>query len=191
MNQYLAKQLSGPYAQGLANTVLAEFTLASGEVQYMHDLSIATAVSGVLSQLGLLVGYPWPIVPAGLGNANIFAFSTIASSVYAPTYSTQHGFGTVGGTTGGKLLSAYAQVNNTIDINLYKTLLPLAAQVKRSGLTLNLVDEIAQVFGYHTISFSAYYDIVVTFTPTLSAINIYILQQLFNVFAIEPQVVIQ
>jgi hypothetical protein len=207
LNPYLASQLSGPYAQALINAVQQEVVLASGEINYLYKLSVKTSTSGfnniapnypLLSTIGQLVGYFWPVVPYTLlSTSGVFTFctcgQTTGSGTFNPVFNAYLGFGSVisGGTLSGVLTSVYA--NTYITASSYQQLLPLAAQIKRTGLTLSGIDSVCQVFGPHTIAFAGapnYGDVKVTFNPDISALSLYVANALFVTFATEPQVLL-
>ena len=200
-NPYLASQLSGPYAQALINAVQNEIVLASGEMSFMYGMNIITASGGtgtqlpgypVLATIGDIIGYTWPVVPFTLiQNSGMFTFTSDPTGIYAPVFVTYSGFGSVlnMATLSGVLSSVYA--NSYIPLQLYQTLLPLAARIKTIGLTLSGIDSICQVFGNHTIAFAGapnYADVKVTFNPDITPLNLYVANALFLTFATEPQV---
>ena len=200
-NPYLASQLSGPYAQALINAVQNEIVLASGEMSFMYGMNIITASGGtgtqlpgypVLATIGDIIGYTWPVVPFTLiQNSGMFTFTSDPTGIYTPVFVTYSGFGSVlnMGTLSGVLSSVYA--NSYISLQLYQTLLPLAARIKTIGLTLSGIDSICQVFGNHTIAFAGapnYADVKVTFNPDITPLNLYVANALFLTFATEPQV---
>jgi hypothetical protein len=191
-NPYLASQLSGPYAQALINAVQNEVVLASGEISYMYGFYYATVVSNILTTMGELVGFLWPVVPSGLiGGNQLFTFYT--SSGTNPHFVAYSGFGSVisGTTLSGLLTSYYA--NSLIQQSVYAQLLPLAANLKYAGLTFANIDSVCQVFGAHTITFASTSgnnagDIKVTFNPDISAMQLNVLNQIFAYYTTVPQV---
>jgi hypothetical protein len=193
-NQYLASQLSGPYAQALINAIENEITLASGEISYMYNLSInnSLGVSGTLGTIGELVGYLWPVVPAPLvGGSGLFTFCTVSQ---APSFITYSGFGSVvSGTTLSGLLTTY-YASSSIGYQEFESLLPIAAQIKNNGITFATVDEVCQILGPHTIgivnSGVNVGDITVHFSPYISSLNLYLGNELFSIFTTEPQVLL-
>ena len=202
-NPYLASQLSGPYAQALINAVQNEVILASGEMNYLYNLSIASASGGynpalpnypTLATIGDLIGYIWPVVPYTLiQSSGVFTFTSDLAGTYSPVFVASSGFGSVlvSGTLGGRLSTVYA--SSYISLSLYQQLLPLAARIKNIGLTLSGIDSVCQVFGTHTITFASspnYGDVKVTFNPDISPLNLYVANALFLTFATEPQVLL-
>lgn len=191
-NSYLASPLSGPYAQALINAVQNEITLASGEISYMYDLSITNSlgISGILQTIGRLVGYLWPVVPQTLiGGVHLFTFCTYSGAPHFVTYS---GFGSViSGTTLSGLLTTY-YASSSVGYQIFEQLLPIASQIKNAGITLATVDEVCSVLGPHTISIIGsggnVGDIKVDFNPYIPALQLYLGNELFAIFATEPQV---
>ena len=85
----LAYQLSGPYAQALIAAVNSEVLLASGEISAMENFNYLTASSGILTTMGQLVGFLWPLVPSGLvSNGRYFTFYSALSGYVNPHFVT-------------------------------------------------------------------------------------------------------
>jgi len=194
-NQFLAAQLSGPYAQALMAAVEKEILLASPEINYMYSMNINNYVSQLLTTAGELVGWLWPLVPSGLAvsGGHLFTFYSAASGYVNPHFVTYSGFGSVisGTTLSGLLSSVYA--SSQIGASVYAQLLPIAAKIKYGGLTFANVDAACQVFGPHTITIMSGInvgDIKVVFNPDISALQLNVANQLMVRFATEPQVLL-
>ena len=190
----LAYQLSGPYAQALIAAVNSEVLLASGEISAMENFNYLTASSGILTTMGQLVGFLWPLVPSGLvSNGRYFTFYSALSGYVNPHFVTYSGFGSVisGSTLSGVWQTYYA--NTYVGNSIYAQLLPLAASLKYNGLTLANIDATCQTFGTHTITFASSSginpgDIKVLFSPDISALQLNVANQIFQNFATEPAI---
>jgi hypothetical protein len=86
---------------------------------------------------------------------------------------------------------------NIMPATWYQSILPLAAPLKMSGLTLKMIDALAEWAntngggtGY-TISFSTYQDILVTFKSVIDERALTVINMLFTQYETAPQVVAQ
>jgi hypothetical protein len=189
----LAYQLSGSYAQALIAAVNREVLLASGEISAMENFNYLTAPSGILTTMGQLVGFLWPLVPSGLAisGGHYFTMYSALSGYVNPHFVAYSGFGSVisGGTLSGVWQTYYA--NTYVGQSIYAQLLPLAASLKYNGLTLANIDATCQLFGTHTITFASGVnngDIKVLFNPDISALQLNVANQIFQNFATEPAI---
>jgi hypothetical protein len=189
----LAYQLSGSYAQALIAAVNREVLLASGEISAMENFNYLTAPSGILTTMGQLVGFLWPLVPSGLAisGGHYFTMYSALSGYVNPHFVAYSGFGSVisGGTLSGVWQTYYA--NTYVGQSIYAQLLPLAASLKYNGLTLANIDATCQLFGTHTITFASGVnngDIKVLFNPDISALQLNVANQVFQNFATEPAI---
>ena len=185
-NKYYPSQMNGPVisANGIAvNSRLAD---ARAIEQYLYNLSIDTADETELENIGLIVGYPRPLVPEGFNEENLFIFTTVPMSTSLLT-----GFSTVGSEVGGKFTSVAPSESNYMSLELYRSMLKKVALIKRNGITLNSVDQIAKLItDDYTITWNSDKDIVLTFNTAIGYINVWILTQLFLRIATAPQVII-
>ncbi len=180
-NAYLTPQLSGPVIQATIDGIQAAVQAPLPLIQYWAALSIALAqdVDGMLDYVGVLVGYPRPIV------SNIFFLATpliLADATLAPVDSIADGLSDATGDMliGGELDTALRSVGNIMPADWYRQLLPIFAQAKYLGLSLYIVDLIAAWAnaagpgtGY-TISRDAYDNINVVFTTSIDPRALYL-----------------
>ncbi len=152
MSDYLAKQLSGPLAQGTIDTVLAQYTPSDEILQYWYGLSIDTAADAELEAIGYLVGLPWPAAPAGTLDDNSFI---LGSAALYPTASPL-GLSGVGLLTGGVLGSDGASEAGLIPSSAYRIILVAYAYLKWNGLNWRTIDAIAASFGELDYVFTDY-----------------------------------
>lgn len=144
MSEYLARQLSGPLAQGTIDTVLAQYQLADGIISYWYGLSITTASAEELTAIGYLVGYPWPTAPGSTFSDRIF---TLGTSATYPLSDTSHGLSGIGSLDGGFLASNSTTTGALIPIEVYRKLLASVAIAKYQGLSYSTIDLIVSSFG--------------------------------------------
>jgi hypothetical protein len=159
----------------------------------MENFNYLTAPSGILTTMGQLVGFLWPLVPSGLAisGGHYFTMYSALSGYVNPHFVAYSGFGSVisGGTLSGVWQTYYA--NTYVGQSIYAQLLPLAASLKYNGLTLANIDATCQLFGTHTITFASGVnngDIKVLFNPDISALQLNVANQVFQNFATEPAI---
>lgn len=181
---YLPKQMNGP----VINSVMAglEQRLEDAETikDYLYNLSILTAQETELENIGKIVGYPRPLVPEGFEQENVFLITTIPMEPDALI-----GFSEVDSEVGGRLTSVQSSDTNYMSIGLYRKFLDKVAYIKRYGITIYSVDQIARLIDDdYTITWDEYENIVLTFTNPIGYKNLWILTNLFYRFATIPQV---
>lgn len=144
MNQYLANQFSGNLAQATINAFLASFQEYDSALSYLSSLSIDTATTGELENIGLLVGLPWPTVPSGYINDNGFQ---LGSYLLFPQTEPDHGVGALDGSSGGHLGSVFNNVGDLIPEALYRTILKAYAILKYENITIHSIDVMCAAIG--------------------------------------------
>jgi hypothetical protein len=144
MNQYLANQFSGNLAQAVINALQSSYEQYDSALAYLTSLSIDTATTGELENIGLLVGLPWPTVPAGYINDNGFQ---LGSYLLFPETDPDHGVGSVSGSTGGHLGSVFNNVGDLIPEALYRTILKAYAILKYENITIHSIDVMSNAIG--------------------------------------------
>jgi hypothetical protein len=185
-SKYLPKQMNGP----VLNSVLAAIEDGledSKEIErYLYTLSINTADEADLQSIGCIIGYPRPLVPEGFNDENTLVLGTLPIATDINT-----GLSTIDSEIGGVFASVKQSKNNYMDLNLYRALLNKVAYIKRYGITLYSVDEIAKlVSNEYEIKWNANHDVVINFTQSIGYKNIWVLTNLFSRIATEPQVLI-
>lgn len=185
-NKHYPKQMNGPVISANGIAFDDRFVDAQAIEDYLYGLSIATAKETELENIGRLIGYPRPIVPEGFNQENLFIFSTVPM-----TPDELHGFSTVGSEVGGVFSTIVPSETSYMDLELYRSLLRKVAFIKRYGVTLYAVDQIAKTITTdYTIDWDENKDIVLTFNTSIGYVNIWILSQLFLRLATAPQVII-
>ena len=185
-NRHYPKQMNGPVISANGEALNSRFEDAAAIAEYLYGLSIATAKETELENIGRLIGYPRPLVPEGFNQENLFIFSTLPM-----TPDELHGFSTIGSEVGGVFSTIVPSESLYMDIELYRSLLRKVAFIKRYGITLYAVDQIARtITDDYTISWDENKDILLTFNSSIGYVNIWILSQLFLRLATAPQVII-
>ena len=183
-SKYLPKQMNGP----VINSVMAglEQQLEDAETikDYLYNLSILTAQETELENIGRIIGYPRPLVPVGFDQENVFIFTTLPMEPEATI-----GFSTVGGEVGGRLTSIQSSQSNYMSLGLYRKFLDKVAYIKRYGVTLYSVDQIARLIDDdYTIDWDENGNVLLNFNNPIGYLNLWIVTSLFFRFATLPQV---
>ena len=186
-SKYLPKQMTGPIVNAAKAAIEDGMTGAKLIEEYLYNLSIQTAEETELENIGRIVGYPRPLVPEGFADEdNLFLFWSLPFEQNALI-----GFSEVGSEVGGRLSTTKESQTGYMNLGLYRTFLDKVAFVKRYGVTLYAVDQIARLIdSEYTIEWNADKDIEVTFARYIGFQNLWILSQLFLSIATSPQVII-
>lgn len=185
-SKYLPRQMNGP----VINSVMAglEDRLQDAEAieDYLYGLSILSAQETELENIGKIIGYPRPLVPEGFEQENVFLFTELPLM----TDSTM-GFSQVEGEVGGRLTSQGESQANYMSLGLYRKFLDKVAYIKRYGVTLYSVDQIARLIDDdYDISWNEDMDISLVFNNPIGYQNLWILSSLFFKFSTAPQVIV-
>lgn len=183
-SKYLPKQMNGPVINSVMAGLEQRLEDAQTIQEYLYNLSIDTAQETELESIGCLVGYPRPLVPEGFALDNIFIFTTAPSVIQ-----TDIGFSAVESEVGGRFVSITPSDTNYMSLGLYRQFLSRVAFIKRYGVTLYSVDQIAKlVDSEYTITWDENKDIELNFTNPIGFQNLWILSSLFYRLATSPQV---
>lgn len=189
VNEYLPKQYNGPVINALATAIENEFKDADAAEEYLHGLSIRTAQETELENIGLILGYPRPLVPEGMNSDGLFLFG------YLPIEEDEEiGFSDTGSASnvGGKFASTEPSSGDYLGLGFYRQMLQWIAYIKRYGLTLYAIDSITSVISDdYELSWNAIGDIIIQFNNNIGARNLWLITNLFARFAVLPQVIIR
>lgn len=185
-NRLYPRQMNGPVISANGVALDDEFFDAETIESYLYNLSIDTANDTELDNIGLLIGYPRPVVPEGFNAENILLLGTL------PLQSdSQIGLSEVGSGVGGELSTLVPDEANYMNTGTYRKFLKSIAVLKRYGVTLKSVDLIAKnISQNYELNFTADGDISIDYQEDIGFKNIWILTQLFYRIATEPQVLI-
>lgn len=185
-SKYMPKQMNGPVLNAEKEALEDRLTDAETIADYLYHLSILTAQEKELESIGCIVGYPRPLVPIGFNEENILTLGTIpiATDMLA-------GLSTIDSEIGGHFSTTQKSKDDYMAIGLYRKFLDKVAYIKRYGVTLYSVDQIARLItDDYTISWRDDHDILVYFPENIGYKNVWILSQLFLKLSTEPQVII-
>lgn len=185
-SKYLPRQMNGP----VINSVMAglEDRLQDADIieDYLYNLSILSAQETELENIGMIIGYPRPLVPEGFEQENVFLFTDLPMR-----QDSTMGFSQVEGEVGGRLTSQGTSEANYMSLGLYRKFLDKVAYIKRYGVTLYSVDQIAKLIDDdYDISWNEDKDISLVFNNPIGFQNLWILSSLFFKFSTAPQVIV-
>ena len=189
VKDYLPKQDNGPIINALAEALEKEFTDADAAEAYLHGLSIRTAQETELENIGLILGYPRPLVPEGMNSDGLFLFG------YLPIEEDEEtGFSdsSDASNVGGKFTSTEPSSGDYLGLGYYRQILQWVAYIKRYGLTLYSIEKITAVISDdYELSWNEIGDVVIQFGRNIGARNLWLITNLFSRFAVLPQVIIR
>lgn len=184
--KYYPKQMNGPVISANCIAVGSETSDAQAIEDYLYGLSIATAQETELENIGRIIGYLRPVVPEGFDAENILLLGTLPLAQEETI-----GLSTAGSQVGGELSTIVLSETNYMDLGTYRRFLRSMAILKRYGITLKSVDQIASlVSSNYELEIDENADIVIHFQENIGYKNLWILTQLFYRIALAPQVLI-
>lgn len=185
-SKYLPRQMNGPVINSVMTGLEDQLRDADVIENYLYNLSIQTAQETELENIGKIIGYPRPLVPEGFEQENVFLLTDLPM-----IREDAIGFSQVDGDVGGRLTSQGASDSNYMSLGLYRKFLSTVAYIKRYGVTLYSVDQIAkQVDNDYSISWNEDKDISLVFNNPIGFQNLWILSSLFFKFSTAPQVIV-
>lgn len=186
-SKYMPKQMNGPVLNAAKAGIEHELTDARAIEKYLYELTIQNAEETELENIGKIIGYPRPLVPESFSDEdNLFLFWSLPFEQNALI-----GFSEVDSEVGGRLSTVRESQTGYMSLGLYRTFLDKVAYIKRYGVTLYAVDQIARLIDKdYTIAWNENKDIEVTFEKYIGFQNLWILSQLFLRIATSPQIII-
>lgn len=186
-NRLYPAQMNGPVISANGMAVDAGFEEAEAIEKYLYELSIDKADETELENIGLIIGYPRPLVPEGFNSENVLLLGPL------PLESDPDiGLASVEHMVGGELSSIITSETNYMGLGNYRKILKAVAYVKRYGITLKVIDQIAAtISNNYEISWEENADVLITFNENIGFKNIWLLTQLFYRIATTPQILIQ
>lgn len=186
-SEYVPRQMNGPIINSLFMGMEEELNHSETIIDYLENLSIAKAQETELESIGCLVGFPRPLVPEGFNEENVMLLGTIPLEKDESI-----GLSQIDSEIGGRLSTIEKSNTGFMDLGTYRKLLEKVAEIKRYGITLKSVDDIAQTVSTdYTIEWDEYGDILIKYSKSIGYKNVWLLTQLFLRICTEPQVTIQ
>lgn len=171
---YLPKQMNGPIINSIMKAMEDELSDTKTIEDYLYGLSIATAQETELENIGRIVGYPRPLVPIGFEAENVFIFTSLQEQ------DSSIGFSTIDSEVGGRFSSLQKSKTNYMNLGLYRKFLDKVAYIKRYGITIYCIDQIARLIdSEYEIQWDERQDIVLYFPHYIGYMNLWILSELF------------
>ena len=186
-SKYMPKQMNGPVLNAAKAGNEDRLTDARAIESYLYNLSIDTADETELENIGKIVGYPRPLVPESfVDETNLFLFTDLPM-----VQSHLIGFSTLDSEVGGRLSTIKESRTGYMSLSLYRSFIDKVAYIKRYGVTLYAVDQIAKLIDTdYTIEWNEAKDVEVTFGRYIGYQNLWILSSLFLRIATSPQIII-
>ena len=185
-SKYVPQQMNGPIINSVFKAIEEELSDADEVIKYIKGLSIRTAQETELETIGCLIGYPRPLVPEGFNAENVMLLGSL------PLLQDELiGLSQVDSEIGGRLSSVETSDSFYMNLGVYRRILANIAKIKRYGITIKCIDDIASAISKnYTITWDEYGDINVNFQDNIGYKNVWLLTQLFFRICTAPQVLI-
>lgn len=184
MSKYLPRQFNGPVINSLMQSLDSELSNASYIEDYLYSLSISLSQETELENIGLIIGYPRPLVPEGFEDDDVLLIGDVPMSSDTST-----GLAVLDSDIGGRLYSVDKTDSSYMDLGLYRKALSRIAILKRYGITIKSIEKIASLFSPdYQISWDDNGDIILHYTQSIGYKNVWLLTQLFYCVALCPQI---
>ena len=186
LDKRLPRQMNGPVINSFMQA-LGENLVPADEIDsHLQGLSIATAQEQELESIGKIIGYPRPLMPAGLADENTFVLGTIPLAV-----DYLKGLSSVSTMLGGELSGVNELVSVYMSLPIYRRALVIMARIKAYGLTLENIDKIASLINEdYDLSWTDEGDVTIHYTENIGFSRVWVLSRLFYRIATCPQVLV-
>ena len=182
----LPRQMNGPVINSLMQALGENLDPADQIDSHLQGLSIATAQEQELESIGKIIGYPRPLMPAGLIDEKTFVLGTIPLQ-----QDFQKGLASVATMIGGELVGVNDLISVYMDLPTYRRALVIMARIKAYGLTLENIDKIASLINEdYDLSWTEDGDITIHYTENIGFARVWVLSRLFYRIATCPQVLV-
>lgn len=185
-SKYLPSQMTGPVVNSVMKALDDELSDADTIINYLYNLSIVNAQETELESIGCIIGYPRPLVPDGFNQENLLLLGTVPIAT-----DPEVGLSSVGENYGGTLTALGSDSGNYMSLGMYRDFLKKISYIKRYGLTLKSIDNIAALVSTdYELIIEENSDITIAYNTQIGYKNLWILTQLFRRIATNPQVLI-
>jgi hypothetical protein len=186
LDKRLPRQMNGPVINSFMQALGENLTPADEINSHLKGLSIATAQEQELESIGKIIGYPRPLMPAGLIDENTFVLGTIPLAV-----DYLKGLSSVNTMLGGELSGVNELVSVYMALPTYRRALVIMARIKAYGLTLENIDKIASLVNEdYDLSWTDEGDVTIHYTENIGFSRVWVLSRLFYRIATAPQVLV-
>lgn len=201
--KYMANQIQGPVVQSLLQGAWAGWSSEETYVEYLRNYALESKKISTsdLDSLGRIVAIPRPYA-VSVGDDESFLYGT-SNYEFPETWRRQHGFGAVGTTDYGGILSnsqsggqSISTVNDYTYIRFMQDLLKLRKTYSLSDLSNVIYDVIAPVVvpgdpnNFYKLEYTNKGDIRVTIDTLFSRYSSYLQVALSDTYTASPQVTI-
>ena len=182
----LPRQMNGPVINSFMQALGENLAPADEIDSHLQGLSIETAQEQELESIGKIIGYPRPLMPAGLADENTFVLGTIP---LATDY--MKGLSSVNTMLGGELSGVNDLVSVYMSLPIYRRALVIMARIKAYGLTLENIDKIASLVNEdYDLSWTEQGDVTIHYTENIGFARVWVLSRIFYRIATAPQVLV-
>lgn len=186
LDKRLPRQMNGPVINTFMQAMGENLGPADEIDAYIDGISIETAQEKELESIGKIIGYPRPLMPAGLIDETTFVLGTIPLEQDA-----QKGLASVETMIGGELVGVNDLISVFMPLPTYRRALVIMARIKAYGLTLENIDKIASLANEdYEITWTEEGDVTIHYTNSIGFARVWVLSQLFYRIATAPQVLI-
>lgn len=186
LDKRLPRQMNGPVINSVMQALGENLDPADQIDSYLQGLSIATAQEQELESIGKIIGYPRPLMPAGLVDENTFVLGTIPLAV-----DYLKGLSSVNTMLGGELSGVNELVSVYMSLPIYRRALVVMARIKAYGITLENIDKIASLINEnYELEWTEYGDVTIHYTENIGFARVWVLSRLFYRIATCPQVLV-
>ena len=186
LDKRLPRQMNGPVINSFMQALGENLAPADEIDSHLKGLSIATAQEKELESIGKIIGYPRPLMPAGLVDEKTFVLGTIPLVI-----DYQKGLASVDTMIGGELSGVNELISVYMDLPTYRRSLVIMARIKAYGLTLDNIDKIASLMNVdYELSWTEEGDITIHYIENIGFARVWVLSRLFYRIATCPQVLV-
>ena len=186
LDKRLPRQMNGPVINSFMQALGENLDPADQIDSHLQGLSIATAQEQELESIGKIIGYPRPLMPAGLVDENTFVLGTIPLAV-----DYLKGLSSVNTMLGGELSGVNELVSVYMSLPIYRRALVVMARIKAYGITLENIDKIASLINEnYELEWTEYGDVTIHYTENIGFARVWVLSRLFYRIATCPQVLV-
>lgn len=186
LDKRLPRQMTGPVINS-SMQALGEKLIPADEIDsYLYNLSIDTAQEKELESIGKIIGYPRPLMPAGLIDEISFVLGAIPLE-----QDTQKGLASVETMIGGELVGVTDLISVFMPLPTYRQALVIMARIKAYGLTIENIDKIASLVNEdYEITWTEEGDVTIHYINSIGFARVWVLSRLFYRIATAPQVLV-